>query len=229
MHQTWFLSTDYICIPSSIIQCFSKPCLVGEPRESSRLNCPFERGIQTDTICFPSLQIDLFATCLNHHLPKYVNPFPDDKAWKTDALIINWKNLMCYAFPLSTIIHQVVRKVEETDCILVMVAIYFPSQTWFPSLLKLPVELSFALPSNKWLLCQPMSKGYHSKQESLKCHVCTLSRLNNYQKVFLKSVQTWPLNLKNSPLCQYPSHISLHSQIGVRQGVPIWSLSLYML
>ena len=44
-------------------------------------------------------QVDLFATRLNHKLPLYVSPVPDQNAWNIDALNISWLSLLAYAYP----------------------------------------------------------------------------------------------------------------------------------
>ena len=86
---------------------------------------------------FPYLKVDLFATCLNHQLPLYVSPVPDDQAWDTDTLSISWKGLSAYAFPPTILIPQVLRKVEESDSIVLLIAPNWPNQAWFPVLLNL--------------------------------------------------------------------------------------------
>ena len=43
--------------------------------------------------------VDLFATRLNHKVPLYVSPVPDQNAWDIDALNINWSGLTAYAYP----------------------------------------------------------------------------------------------------------------------------------
>ena len=43
-------------------------------------------------------QVDLFATRLNHLLPLFVSPAPDDRACAVDAMPLEWKNLFAYAF-----------------------------------------------------------------------------------------------------------------------------------
>ena len=43
--------------------------------------------------------VDLFTTGLNHKLPLYVSPVPDQHTWDTDALNINWSGLVAYAYP----------------------------------------------------------------------------------------------------------------------------------
>ena len=43
--------------------------------------------------------VDLFATRLNHKVPLYLSPVPDQHAWDIDALNINWSGLTAYAYP----------------------------------------------------------------------------------------------------------------------------------
>ena len=38
----------------------------------------------------------LFSTRVNHKLPLYVSPVPDQQAWKKDALNIDWSGLIAY-------------------------------------------------------------------------------------------------------------------------------------
>ena len=54
--------------------------------------------------------INLFATHLNHKLPLYVSPVPDPKAWDIDALNINWTGLTAYSYPLTALLHRVIKK-----------------------------------------------------------------------------------------------------------------------
>ena len=56
--------------------------------------------------------VDLFATHLNQKLPLYVSPIPDQKAWDIDALNINWTDLTAYAYPLTALLHRVIRKIS---------------------------------------------------------------------------------------------------------------------
>ena len=55
--------------------------------------------------------LDLFATRANTNLPLYVSPVPDPLAWKQDALHLPWNHLVAYAFPLFTLLHQVISQV----------------------------------------------------------------------------------------------------------------------
>ena len=57
---------------------------------------------------FPS--IDLFATRLNHRLPIYVSPIPDQKALSIDALSMDWNRIHAYAFPPFHLIPAMIYK-----------------------------------------------------------------------------------------------------------------------
>ena len=177
-------------------------------------------------VLFPWLQVDLFATQLNNQLPCYVSPFPDPAAWKTDALSFSWQGLKAYAFPPISIVSQVIEKVLNTDCVILLVAPYWPSQPWFPVMLSLLVEYPIRLTPTKKLLSQPKSNVFHTRPETLDLHVWTLSRVDSYQKDFQRRSRQWPPNLRESLLCQYTNHIMPHSVIGVLKGVSVWSLSL---
>ena len=54
--------------------------------------------------------VDLFATRLNHKVPLYVSPVPDQNAWDIDALNINWSCLTAYAYPPTAVLHRVIQK-----------------------------------------------------------------------------------------------------------------------
>ena len=54
--------------------------------------------------------VDLFVTRLNHKVPLYVSPVPDQNAWDIDALNINWSGLTAYAYPPTALLHRVIQK-----------------------------------------------------------------------------------------------------------------------
>ena len=56
---------------------------------------------------------DLFATHLNHKLPLYLSPVPDQNAWDIDAVNINWSGLTAYAYPPTALLHRVIQKIRQ--------------------------------------------------------------------------------------------------------------------
>ena len=76
---------------------------------------------------FPS--IDLFATCLNHRLPFYVSPIPDQKALSIGALTMDWNRMDDYAFPPFHLIPAVINKIRLSQCKIVLIAPLMARQT----------------------------------------------------------------------------------------------------
>ena len=56
-----------------------------------------------------SPHVDLFATHLNHKVPLYVSPIPDQHAWDVDALNIDWSDLTVYAYPPTALLYMVIK------------------------------------------------------------------------------------------------------------------------
>ena len=44
-------------------------------------------------------EIDLFASELNHQVPKYISWNPDQETFAIDSSSISWANIKFYAFP----------------------------------------------------------------------------------------------------------------------------------
>ena len=84
----------------------------------------------------PYLQVDLFATNLNNHLPAYISPCPDQRAVAVDALTTpwdKWKHL--YLFPPTAMISRVLAKLTESNFeSAVLITPDTPTRPWFMSL-----------------------------------------------------------------------------------------------
>ncbi len=106
---------------------------------------------------FPTIQVNLFANCLNHELPTiYVSPFPDNEAWGVDALSFQWETLTAYAYLPTSLISQILKQIQESDRIIILIAPCWPNQPWFLILLELLVDFSTWLPTSRKMLRQPI-------------------------------------------------------------------------
>ena len=85
--------------------------------------------------------VDLFATRLNHKVPLYVSPVPDQNAWDIDALNINWTGLTAYAYPPMALLHRVIQKVRQSNCLIIVIARDWPGMPWFWDLVQLSTEV----------------------------------------------------------------------------------------
>ncbi|KAK7092033.1 hypothetical protein V1264_009642 [Littorina saxatilis] len=122
----------------------------------------------------PKPVVDLFATRFSRRLPVFVSPFPDPEAWGTNALDIPWTGLEAYAFPPFQLLSQVLRKAELERPSLLLVTPLWPSQPWFPDLLRLtrgpPIPLAL-VPGE---LVQPRTGVPHGHPQSLNLHAWRL-------------------------------------------------------
>ena len=124
---------------------------------------------------FPAVEIDLFATRLNHRLPRFVSPFPDPQAVDSDALTMSWSGLQAYAFPPFAILPEVLRKVATSNMTCILIAPWWPTQAWFPEALRLLTGPPVQLPPYRRLLSQPHRPLYHSNPGWLNLHAWPLS------------------------------------------------------
>ena len=91
--------------------------------------------------------LDLFATRFNTRCVTFVPLTPDHRALFTDALAMNWEEIFAYAFPPQQIFLQILQIFRQTNqCRLILVASFWPKQTWFVYLQRLTQEKPIPLP-----------------------------------------------------------------------------------
>ena len=108
-----------------------------------QLNADIFRAIQE--LAGP-LEIDLFASRLNHQCQKYVAWRPDPNAIYIDAFHIKWDSTNLYAFPPFSIIGRVLQKIEQDGGDLAAVLPLWPTQPWFSKALLLSYKAPYILP-----------------------------------------------------------------------------------
>ena len=121
-----------------------------------------------------SPHVDMFATTDNARLPTFVSPLPEPGAWETDALSFSWTGLWAYAYPPTPLIPRVLEKVRSEECEIILIAPAWPTQAWFPALLRLLVDHPRCLPSRRTLLKQG-NNTFHTNPQMLSLHAWRLS------------------------------------------------------
>ena len=119
--------------------------------------------------------VDMFATADNARLPTFVSPLPDPRAWQIDALSFTWTSLWIYLFPPFPLLPEVLRRISLTHCQAILIAPAWPSQPWFPLLLRLLVDLPRQLPPTRTFLRKPSSRVFHQEPRRLCLHKWRLS------------------------------------------------------
>ena len=122
------------------------------------------------------VQIDLFATSANRQCSIFFSPFRDPLAAGTDAFLQRWDGLQAYAFPLWSVIPQVLAKLRSSPGTeLTLIAPYWPQRTWFADLLHLSLAPPVALPLRRDLLRLPQSHALYQGLPRLRLHAWRLS------------------------------------------------------
>lgn len=101
------------------------------------------------------LSIDLFASRLNHKLPKYVTRRPEPYAFAIDAFSPTWSNNFFYIFPPFSLLPRILQKIQEDGTEAVLVEPIWPTQVWWPSLLQLLTGKCYNLPNPQKCLHLP--------------------------------------------------------------------------
>ena len=105
-------------------------------------------------------EVDLFTSAWNAQLPIFVSRFPQPGAWMTDAFTLNWKSLKAFAFPPFNLIASCLTKLVQEKATIIPITPFWPSQPWFPDLLKLATDTPRMLHPEKELPTSPL-EGCH--------------------------------------------------------------------
>ena len=139
-------------------------------------------------------EIDLFATNINTQFGKYAAFRPDPGAMYIDAFSIDWFDLKFYAFPPISVIPRVLSKVKQDSAEGIIVVPFWPTQVWYPAMLKMLVSTPLLLNSWKSLLVRPQTPNQvhpmWKKMSMLVVHLSgSLQKANHCQEMLLKSYQ----------------------------------------
>ena len=128
--------------------------------------------------------IDLFASRLNHQLDRYVSFLPDPEAICVDAFSFTWKNDSFYIFPPFSMLGRVLQKIQQDKTDAVVITPLWPTQAWFPTLLKMVCRQPYLL-KDKNILIMPTDPERKHRIPNLKmgCFHCpeTSSRQRNFR------------------------------------------------
>ena len=92
------------------------------------------------------LDIDLFASRLHHHLPRYSSRLPDPSAEFIDAFSHPWSGRL-YLFPPIVLLGRVLNKFISDNCEFgVIIAPFNPSSPFYSTLLSLSIASPILIP-----------------------------------------------------------------------------------
>ena len=102
--------------------------------------------------------VDLMASAVNHQLPRYISHLPDAGAFAVNLFL--WAPgrdvaLGLYCFPPVKRIGRVLQWAQQFDIMLTMVVPDWPSQPWWPLLLRHLCDVPVVMPPQRHLLTVP--------------------------------------------------------------------------
>ena len=105
-----------------------------------------------------SPEIDLFASRLNYKVDKYVSWLPDPGAVAVDAFSISWADIKIYAYPPFSLVGMVMNKILRDSARGIMIIPVWPTQYWFPLVVKHLIDYPILLPKSATTICLPFNK-----------------------------------------------------------------------
>ena len=87
------------------------------------------------------LEVDLFASRLTAHLPRYFSWRPDPLAEGTDAFLQDWSHILGFANPPWCLLGRVLAQVHIQQAQVILIAPVWKTQPWYPVLLNMLVSM----------------------------------------------------------------------------------------
>ena len=157
------------------------------------------------------LEIDLFASLLLHHLPRYSSRLPDPDAEFIDAFSLPWSGNI-YLFPPIVLLSRVLNKFITDNCQFgLLIAPCFPSSPFFSTILDLCISPPISLPE-----AAVIREPRHCKVSQMMAW--TISCNHSLRKDYLKMLsQDFSRTSKLNP-SRNTRLIGTNSVVGVTQG-----------
>ena len=111
--------------------------------------------------CFYTPEADLFASRLNHQLPKYVTRFPDPGALATDAFLLVWNRWTIFIHPPIVLIPRILFQMKRDKATGLLIAPNWLGQHWFPDLMEMLVEYPARLLTLPSTISLPLHRKMH--------------------------------------------------------------------
>lgn len=152
--------------------------------ESRKINLDAEWKLNTDLLqvalkkLHASPDVDLFASRLNKQMERYMSFRPDPAAEVVDAFSVSWSGINFYAFPPFSVIARLLQKVQREQSSGILVVPDWPTQPWYPVLMRLLTTEPVQLKCGKKLLKLPSQpEAVHRLIQMRKLHllVCKIS------------------------------------------------------
>lgn len=143
-------------------------------------------------------QIDLFASRINHKVPRFFSFFADPEAVAIDAFAQRWSDPLSYAFPPFSLLGRVMEKSRLEEADLIVITPLWRAQPWFPLLLARATVEPILLPRSERLITDPTGNPHPLlTNRSFRLLAWRISGKDGEGKACLSAsaIRSWPRGL----------------------------------
>ena len=139
------------------------------------------------------LEVDLFASRINHQLTAFVSWRPEPGAMACDAFNLTWGLMKGYLFPPFCLIHRCIKKIQQDQAECILITPVWKSRPWYPVILSLLVDRLLLLPKDSKLLQLPGTDKVHPlcSQKNFRLAAWPLSGKKYQNRGFLRKCQRY--------------------------------------
>jgi hypothetical protein len=168
------------------------------------------------------MKVDIFASSWNTQLPIFISWLPQPGAWMTDAFTLNWKYVRSYSFPPFSLIPRCLSKLIQDQATTVMITPLWPTQSWFPILLELAVDLPRMFYPEQDLLTSPLGEFHQlTASRSIRLVAWRLSGVVSIAEGFRQRLSNFSFRQRERTQTLHTSQRGKIGIIGVTHGTSI--------
>ena len=127
-------------------------------------------------------------------------------------------NFFFYAFPPFSVIGRCLEKIQHNQAEWILIVPLWPSQSWYPKLLRLLVNLPAVIPAKDNLLKMLATRKLHPLRKKLTLLACHLCGDSTKTKAFLQKLQVSSSTLGENPRINNTEHILVSGYYSVLKG-----------
>jgi hypothetical protein len=166
-----------------------------------------------------NMRVDLFASSWNTQLPIFVSWFPQPGAWKTDAFTLNWRYVKSFMFPPFNLISRCLSKLIQDRATTIMITPFWPTQSWFPILLELSVDIPRMFHPEQDLLISPLGEFHQlTANHTIRLIAWRLSGVVSIAEVFRQKLSNSSFQQQGRTRTLHTSQRGMVGVIGTTHG-----------
>jgi len=187
------------------------------------LNRPVFQAIQQQ---MGPLELDLFASRLTAHLPRYYSWRPDPEAEATDAFTQNWAHSRGFANPPWCLISRCLTQVAQQEARIVMLTPWWNTQPWFPVILGMVEDYPRLLPNRLDLVTLPAGQEFIMPQGVPPLIAWPISGIPSHHRAFLDKLRSCSSHPGEQKQTKTTIPYATSGFLGVSQGIEIPLMAL---